>query len=109
MGLSAGRIEALRCELEETSQSSTRGAKMSNLMITIALLLTAGAVFFSQRASITNVRHVNTQLTSQSNTLRARTAQLEQRQEDLQRRLNESQDRLDRLRQEQAKVPAPTP
>ncbi len=82
---------------------------MSNLMITIALLLTAGAVFFSQRASITNVRHVNTQLTSQSNTLRARTAQLEQRQEDLQRRLNESQDRLDRLRQEQAKVPAPTP
>ena len=82
---------------------------MSNLIVTIAVVAGAVALFLSQRASFAKVRGANTQLAAQAIILRAQTTELDQLRADLQRRLDESGEQLRELRQEQSKGPAPTP
>src|SRR5437899_11727911 len=80
---------------------------MSNLIIIIGVLATAGAIFLNQRASLANVYSASKQLTSQSGVLHTRAGEWEQRRAVLQRQLTESEDVLRQLQEKQTALASP--
>jgi hypothetical protein len=80
---------------------------MSNLIIIIGILATAGAIFLNQRVSLADAHSANRRLASQSGVLHARAAEWEQRQAVLQHQIAESEDRLRQLQEKQTALPSP--
>ena len=80
---------------------------MSNLIITLTTLLTAGLVLVNQRVLLQRTRDVNRQQVSQCDVLQSRADDLAQRRVRLQRRLSDAQDLLAAGGKESANVPLP--
>ena len=80
---------------------------MSNLIITLTTLLTAGLVLVNQRVLLQRTRDVNRQQVSQCDVLQSRADDLAQRRVRLQRRLSDAQDLLAAGGKESATVPLP--